>query len=465
MGQGGRHGPSCAGRQRKDAVQRGIPLEQLVTEISQCCSVSKLRAHRLARGWTLREAAERLQALGCSLGPNTPRPDVVQLSHWEKDREPRIAAMQLLTRLYECDLSSLGFTPDQPASAARRQGRRTAEVRNASAFEQGHAELLATDPLANRESAVRRTVNRTLAATTISPQQLDELDEHLLLLRQQYVYTPPETMLADLLDQLDEVRALADERQPAGVQVRISEQIAMLSTLIADSLMKLGRLSSSRAWYATARTAADDTGNSELRARVRAQAAMLPYYYGPIDTAVRLAASARMLCRGRPTATSAFASAAEARALAQQGDTQGAEAAIRLALATFERCETGPDNDAFAFPLRRLLLYLSGAYTAMGHTSQARKVQADALALYPSRTGIDPALLYLEAAICLARERSSTEACQLASTTYLRVHPAMRTHILEERARQVIQVLPPAAQRGRAAKELDQILALPAVQG
>ncbi|WPO76707.1 helix-turn-helix transcriptional regulator [Streptomyces sp. KN37] len=446
-------------------MQRGLPLEQLVTAISQCCSVSKLRAHRLARGWTLREAADRLQALGCSLGPNAPRPDVVQLSHWEKGRQPRVAAMQLLTRLYECDLASLGFTPHQEASATLRQGTHTAEVRNAPAFEQGQAELLATDPLANRESAVRRTVNRTLAATTISPQQLDELDDHLLLLRQQYVYMPPETMLADLLDQLDEVRALADERQPAGVQVRISEQIAMLSTLVADSLMKLGRLSSSRAWYATARTAADDSGNSQLRARVRAQAAMLPYYYGPIDTAVRLAASARMLCRGRPTATSAFASAAEARALAQQGDTQGAEAAIRLALATFERCETGPDNDAFAFPLRRLLLYLSGAYTAMGHTSQARKVQTEALALYPSRTGIDPALLHLEAAICLARERSSTEACQLASTTYLRVHPAMRTHILEERARQVIQVLPPAAQRGRAAKELDQILALPPAQG
>ncbi|MFC8125399.1 helix-turn-helix domain-containing protein [Streptomyces sp. NPDC057302] len=447
------------------AAQRGLPLEQLVIGISQCCSVSKLRAHRLARGWTLREAVDRLQELGRSLDPNAPSPDVVQLSHWEKGREPRIAALQLLARLYECDLAGLGFAPDGQGSPALPQGALTGAGRETPGFEPERTELPATDSLANREAAVRRTVNRTLAATTVSPQQLDELDEYLLLLRQQYVYTPPETMLVDLLDQLDEVRALADERQPAGVQVRISEQIAMLATLSADSLMKLGRLSSSRAWYATARTAADDSGNSELRARVRAQAAMLPYYYGPIDTAVRLAASARMLCRGRPTATSAFASAAEARALAQQGDTQGAEAAIRLALTTFERCETGPENDAFAFPLRRLLLYLSGAYTAMGHTSQARKVQAEALALYPSRTGIDPALLHLEAAICLARERSSTEACQLASTTYLRVHPAMRTHILEERARQVIQILPPAAQRGRAAKELDQILALPPAQG
>ncbi|MGW0538035.1 XRE family transcriptional regulator [Streptomyces sp. NPDC003032] len=446
-------------------MQRGIPLEQLVIAISQCCSVSKLRAHRLARGWTLREAVDQLQALGRSLGPNAPSPDVVQLSHWEKGREPRIAAMQLLTRLYECDLVGLGFTPDQQAPTALLQGVPTAEAKNVSALEQGRTELPAVDPLAHREATARRSVNRTLALTSVSPQQMDELDEQLVLLRQQYVYRPPEAMLADLLDQLDEVRSLADERQPAGVQVRISEQIAMLSTLIADSLMKLGRLSSSRAWYATARTAADDSGNSGLRARVRAQAAMLPYYYGPIDTAVRLAASARMLCRGRPTATSAFASAAEARALAQQGDTQGAEAAIRLALATFERCETGPDNDAFAFPLRRLLLYLSGAYTAMGHASQARKVQAEALAMYPSRTGIDPALLHLEAAICLARERSSTEACQLAATTFLRVHPAMRTHILEERARKVIQVLPPVAQRGRAAKELDQILALPPAQG
>jgi hypothetical protein len=51
------------------------------------------------------------------------------------------------------------------------------------------------------------------------------------------------------------------------------------------------------------------------------------------------------------------------------------------------------DDDAFAFPERRMLLYLSGAYTFLGHNRQARAVQQQALALYPNHTGIDPALL------------------------------------------------------------------------
>jgi hypothetical protein len=127
-------------------------------------------------------------------------------------------------------------------------------------------------------------------------------------------------------------------------------------------------------------------------------------------------------------------------------------------------CSTDPGDeaDAFAFPYRRLLLYLSGALTALGRTAQARAVQEEAVALYPTRTGIDPALLRLETAICLAREHSAAEACQLAGATFLRVPVGHRTPILEERARHVLGVLPPAAKRAREARELTEILALPA---
>jgi hypothetical protein len=227
--------------------------------------------------------------------------------------------------------------------------------------------------------------------------------------------------------------------------------------------MKLGYLSRSRSWYSTARNAADDSGNTQLRARVRAQAAMLPFYYGPLQAAVALAREARIISRGRPSATAAFAAAAEARALAKLGDTEGAEVALRHAAAAFEQSGAGgpADNDAFGFPERRFRLYESGTLTALGRTSQARRVQEAALLLYPSKTGIDPALLRLEAALCLAHDRSPTEACQLAATTYLRVASEHRTPIVEERAREVIGALPPGAESGRAARELREILALP----
>ncbi|MFI9772836.1 XRE family transcriptional regulator [Streptomyces sp. NPDC052415] len=270
-------------------------------------------------------------------------------------------------------------------------------------------------------------------------------------------------MITLLLSHLAEVEDLATNRQPAAVQVRLSELTAMIATLIADALMKLGHLARAQSWYATARNAADDSGNTELRARVRAQAAMLPFYYGPLEAAVSLSREARIICRGRSTPVAAFAAIAEARALAKLGDEERAAAALGYAARTFEQsnAKEASSTDAFAFPERRFLLYMSGTLTALGRTTDARKTQEEALHLYPKRTGIDPALLHFEAALCLAQEHSPTEACQLAGATFLRIDPAHRTPIVEERAREVIDALPPGIRASRAARELREIIALP----
>lgn len=191
---------------------------------------------------------------------------------------------------------------------------------------------------------------------------------------------------------------------------------------------------------------------------------MLGYYYGPLDSASTLAQHARMLSHRSSSPTSAFAAAAEARA--RLGDKEGAIHAINAARDHFDRCEHGPENDAFAFPERRLLLYLSGAYTHLGHTDRARQVQHRALSLYPDHSGgIDPALLRLEEANCLARDHSLTEACQLAETTYLGVPDPHRTPILVARARHVIEVLPPRMRSARAARSLGEALEISQTAG
>ncbi|MEW2626210.1 helix-turn-helix transcriptional regulator [Streptomyces sp. NPDC048106] len=455
------HGPSCAKQLRQEATQRGKSHGEIARIIHTHCAVSLLRAQRLARGLTLKEAAQGLNEFGAGRD-DAPRVDGDQLGHWEKGRQPRPATLKLLCKFYGgCTPEDLGFA--SVGSAVPPQASTLVlATRPLPSLAATHPPFSA-DALEQQVDAARRSVDRTLAAGTVSSNQLDMLDEQVLWARERYVYAAPAPMIKVLLDQLTEVEELAAQRQPAAVQVRLSELTAMLSTLVADALMKLGHLPRSRSWYATARNAADDSGNTELRARVRAQAAMLPFYYGPLEAAVALAREARIISRGRPSATAAFASAAEARALAKLGDTEGAEAALRYAATAFEQSGTrGPaDNDAFGFPERRFRLYESGTLTALGRTSQARRVQEAALRLYPSKTGIDPALLHLESALCLAHDRSPTEACQLAATTFLRIAPEHRTPIVEERAREVIGALPPGAQSGRAARELREILALP----
>ncbi|WP_407289223.1 helix-turn-helix domain-containing protein [Streptomyces sp. BP-8] len=429
-------------------------MPQTAAAIHECCSVRRLRAYRLARGLTLRQAGEDLRRLGESRDPNRLRADADQLGLWETGgRTPRPAMVALLCDYYGSTSHELGLGDDGPPTRAVP----APPSLRASSLPDAYP----VADLADHVDTVRRSVDRTLAAGSVSLGQLDLIDERILLARQEYISKPPAAMLKQLLDELQEVEDLAKDRQPASVQVRLAEMTAVLATLIADSLMKLGDLSRSRSWYNTARHASDESGDLELRARVRAQAAMLPYYYGPLESAVTLAREARIMTRNRPSHTAAFAAAAEARALAQQGDKAAAEARIRDAQLIFDQLPDTSEEDAFAFPVRRFLLYLSGAFTALGRSSQARRVQEEALNLYPAVTGIDPALLRLEAALCLVHDRSATEACQLAAATYLRVPEAHRTPILGARARRVIEGLPGANQAMPAAKDLRELLELP----
>lgn len=459
----GQHRPGCAKRQRERGADEGWSVDKIAAKIETCCRVTRLRAQRLARGWTLRQAAARFHDMCEAEGVNAPKLDEDQLGVWEKNpaRLPRAKTIDLLCRLYTTDSQGLGLSGNYREARDVEVRRPMSDVSQTVASTDPTATYPATgDSLAAMAENARRSVDRTLAAASVTPGQLDLLDERFSWLSHQYVYTPPEPMLRALLGELADVHALASERQPAAIQVRLSEITALISTLVADSLMKLGRLRESHAWYATARTAADDSCNIDVRARVRAQAAMLPYYYGPLEAAVSLAREARLLSANRPTATAAFASAAEARALARQGDAVGAAQSVDRARGLFERCSQGLQEDAFAFPERRLLLYLSGAYTSLGQGRRARQVRQHALQLYPSKTGIDPALLRLEEAICLSQERSLTEACQLAQATFLGVPEGHRTHILGARAQHVIEVLPMAMRTARAVRELDEALTL-----
>ncbi|MBL1102617.1 helix-turn-helix domain-containing protein [Streptomyces coffeae] len=442
------------------AYRRGESPCQVAQAIRVHCSVTSLRAQRLARGLTLKEVADGLNTLGKGRA-DSPRVDGDQLGHWETGRhQPRPATVGLLCEYYGCGSQDLGYGPAAVAIQVSSSAAVLVDPLVAPPTSLGPG---VAGTFEQQVDAARRSVDRTLAVGTVSATQLDLLDEQVLWAREQYVYTPPAPMIAVLLGHLSEVEDLAVDRQPAAVQVRLSELTAMLATLIADALMKLGQLPRSQSWYATARNAADDSGNTEVRARVRAQAAMLPFYYGPLEAAVSLSREARIICRGRPSATTAFASAAEARALAKLGDVEGADAALRHATAAFEQSKAGgsTENDAFAFPERRFRLYESGTLTALGRTDQARRVQEAALRLYPTKTGIDPALLGFEKAICLAHEGNPVKACELASITFLRIAPEHRTPIVEQRAREVIGALPSDAQRGRAARQLHEILGCP----
>ncbi|MCF4121278.1 helix-turn-helix domain-containing protein [Antribacter sp. KLBMP9083] len=311
--------------------------------------------------------------------------------------------------------------------------------------------------------AARPLVDHTLAATTLSSRRLDLIEERIAEHLVTYTRTPPATMLSVLASDIVEIQEIAAVRQPAMVQAKLSEAQAILALLTADALMRLGEVRRSRYWYGTARLASDDTGNLHLQARVRAQEAMLPYYYGPIEQAVELARSAQALLPGVASETTALAAAAEGRALARLGDARGAERAMDTAQRYVDQAGSlGSPDAAFQFNHKRLLLYLSGTLTYLDQPARARRVQDEALALYAAQPDlvVDPALIRLDQAVCLALSGHADESCQLAMDIVTGLPVEYRTRVVLAKTHDVVRALPDGApQRPRA--ELTELIATP----
>jgi transcriptional regulator with XRE-family HTH domain len=307
---------------------------------------------------------------------------------------------------------------------------------------------------------VRLRVDRTIASGSVSINRLALIEERVADHVVGYTRTSPLSALNALAPDILEVEALASERQPASVQARLSEAISVLSLLNADALMKLGEINRARYWYGTARLAADDTPNLPLRASVRAQEAMLPYYYGQVEHTVRLAREAQALLPNIRSNATALAAAAEARALARLGDSIAAEHALNRAQSFVEALDGSTGDEAFQFNEKRLLLYMSGTLTYIGQLTRAQRVQNEALKRYAQNPHIviDPALIRLDQAIGQAAGGHADDACALAIRVISQLPAEHRTKIVVARARDVVTTVPSSHRDRTAVSDLRELV-------
>ncbi|WP_395985979.1 helix-turn-helix domain-containing protein [Actinomadura sp. 9N407] len=468
--------------------------------IHGCCGAGLLKAQRLARGWTARVAVDALIDLCEREQLDPPQANIDLLNAWENGRaRPRPETIDRLARLYKANSVRLGLAADYceddgpnnvvvvhpdrtqltaQASAAKipllvpdalHMPSSTAspgdgETRRRALFHDVIADSrdIPSGLLLAEVEQLRQQMDRTLASGTVTEVQMDRLDEMVLHCRREYLATPPLVMLCRLMLEFSDVRNLASQRQPGPIQCRLSHVAATLAILSADALMKLGDIRQARAWYSTAKTAADDTGDPRLRALARAQEAMLPYYYGDLAEVVHLAREAQALARNTPCSATALAAAAEGRALARMGDRAGATIALTQAQRLFPKIkDINTGRLAFHFSEQRLYLYLSGAYAHLPDLRQASDVHRRALTLCPAGSpNIDPTLIKLDQATSLARGGREDDACDLTTQTLLALTPEQRTSIVFVRARDVRRAIPADRCRGRALRGLDEALTL-----
>ncbi|PPJ13717.1 hypothetical protein C5E43_08860 [Nocardia cyriacigeorgica] len=311
----------------------------------------------------------------------------------------------------------------------------------------------------SRLDDLRLAVDRTLATSSVTPSRIDLIEERVADRIRNYTTTPPSTALSGITPDLLEVQTLAADRQPAAVQARLSQAAAVLGLLTADALMKLGEVDRANYWYGTARIAADDTPNAKLQAKVRAQHAMLPYYFGDPAKTIVLARSAQALLPGVSSDETALAAAAEARALARIGDTGAAEEALTRAQHLTEHLNDHDSDEAFRFTAKRLMLYMSGTLTNMGHIDRARRVQDEALRLYrKTQVIIDPALIHLDAAVSHVQDGAADDGCALAAHILADLPADHRTRIVVARAGEVLKALPTSCSNRPTATSLRELV-------
>ncbi|NGY57610.1 helix-turn-helix transcriptional regulator [Lentzea sp. NEAU-D13] len=372
------------------------------------------------------------------------------VSRWRRGQTPQAAQRLKLAEVLGLSLPELDELLEQtaaPTSAAL-----------AIIWPTGPA---AQEDLFGRLDRTRLLVDQTLSKGLGSVERLKLIEERVGDRIDSYTHTPPAQVLTELMPDLLEVQQLAEERQPSRVQERLSTATAVLGLLSADALMKLGEIDRARYWYGTARLAADDTTNGRLRAQVRAQEAMLPYYYGRLQRTVSLAQEAQALAADEVCGANALAAAAEGRALARLGDAEGAERAMATAQRLVDRLDEPSTDAAFEFNDKRLLLYLSGTLTYLGEFDRARHVQQEALERYRSdpTLAIDPALIRLDQAIGEAVDGDVDDACSLAVDTLLNLPADHRTRIVLKRATDVVQAIPTQRWERPAVSELRELVA------
>jgi tetratricopeptide (TPR) repeat protein len=151
---------------------------------------------------------------------------------------------------------------------------------------------------------IRAHIDHTLAAGTASAGKLDALDEAVADHQHALTVGDPLSVLATVALDLLEVHTLAEQRQPPATQARLSAAATHMCLIVADALTRLDAPHAARAWYRTARLAADDAALPALQALALTQTAAALHATGDPEQALRLTRKAQQLDRAPDRAAS-----------------------------------------------------------------------------------------------------------------------------------------------------------------
>jgi len=345
-------------------------------------------------------------------GPPRPRPGATDFPHMPADE------------LGSCPADSHGIAGGLPASAALDRLSERALFQAAAHESSAHAEWA--------------------EGTNVGEATLEQLDTDVRRIATDYVYQPPLPMFTEMLRVRNRIYGLLARRQKPAASAHLHLLAGMLCGLLANVSTDLGYRDAAAEQARAAWAYADIIGHNGLRAWTRGMQALIEYWSGRPQHAVRLAQSAGRHA-GSATAQVRLHSV-EARAWSLLGDTGEASRCLRAATDARESATATDElhdevSGVFGFADTKNFCYMGAAFIHMDQADAALAATSRAVELYATGPAVQrsygaEALARVDMAVaCLLKRRLDSAADSLAPV--LAIPAGLRIAQLADRLRNV----------------------------
>lgn len=345
------------------------------------------------------------------------------------------------------EMSVAPTVPDL-ASGARRDRRSTSRA------------VVGFPAVMDEVDGLRRSLNEALSLGPVTAAGLDEWERivhhHGRATRDRSI----DMLIREIADDLTELTELIGRSPSASALRRLTGMAAQMSGLMCLVLCRIDDRAAAYRWARTARLAAAEAGDPVIRSWVLAQEAHVYYYSADFRETVNLARHARTVAGQKASVGTVLAAAVEARAWAAMGRREETRAALGRAEGILSRLEEDAlSASAFGYSEAQLRFHEGNAYTRLGEVDAALAAQDRALELCSPGDYTDWALTRLDRAACLTRVSHASDALDSLAETIGSLDGAKRQGIIAERARTVLDELPPAQRSSSTARDLRAVLA------
>lgn len=309
------------------------------------------------------------------------RRQFMRWAHGKLEGVPRSEARRILEYLFQVPAEQL-FGQAEPAMSDTTGP--PCDTDNSKTSPGSFAELGGEDAVM---SAARESANFAARAeqTNVGPHTLEQLEADI----QRIVTTYPNRPVGPIFLEAKELRNRAFEllegRQPPQYTRELYLAAGLLCGILANASFDLGRYTAAETQARAGFLCSELAGHNGLRAWLRGLQALMAYWDGRPNDAIRLAESGKVCRSENGTAGVRLASIA-ARAYGQTGQPAEAIASLRFAedLRDKGNCQDSPGG-MMAFPLAKQLCCGSSTYLWLGGTQgldQAEKNAVRAVELF-----------------------------------------------------------------------------------